>query len=137
MQLYWSDWTGAGTRPDPFQPAVVPLITAAGGQWATVDLRPVAQQNTANGRCLVGSSIAITPILPARFLLDTAADLDVLVPDAVVNFVNTQLSVSVPLQTFTWRKFFRRLFTIEGSGRWGTIVGDMKLKFGPLGGFDI
>lgn len=137
MQLYWSDFLGTGTRRDPFRPAVSDLVVAAGGKWAAVDLRNVANQTSVAGRCLVGSTVTVTPVLPARFLLDTATDLDVLVPDATVNFVNTQLGLSVPTQTYTWRQFFRRLFAADGQGRWGVIVGDLRLRFGPAGSFDL
>lgn len=111
MFVYWSDYTVVTLGNRQLRRATAQIAGADGPAI------PVTDQ-----RVLVGSTVDIgTPPTGVRFLLEVPQDLDTLVPNAVMTFVNNQLGRSFPFQTYTWRQLFQRLFDRLGSLRFNDI----------------
>lgn len=116
MQVYWSDFTPVALGGRTLNAATAQIAGADGAQI------PITA-----ARCLVESSTLLTnPPAGVRFLLTVPDELGVLVPNAVVTFVNTQLGKSFPFQTFTWRQLFKQLFAALD-----------RLRFSPTDGIDL
>lgn len=129
MLVYWSDFVGAGTTLNPLRDRA-----GVGSHGGILDLR--ADPTSLTGRCLVGSSVPLPTPTGVTFLLDTSTDLGSPLPANVRTFINSQLGITVPTG-LTWLRLFRRLFTIDGAGRWGTLIGSLRLRFGSAGDIDI
>jgi hypothetical protein len=113
--LYWSTFqlTGVRTQID----ATARIAGATGG--SLVDLR--SDRTSTAGRCIVCSNVDLaSPPAGVTFLVEIPAGLDNAVPANVRTFINSQLGITVPTG-LTWRQLFRRLMTIDGQGRWGTL----------------
>lgn len=135
MFLYRSTFTlvVSPTGRQSIQPTVASAITAGG--WVAKDLRDntdAAHVATA-GNCLVGTPVAVvSPPAGVTFLLNTATDMNTVVPSAIVTALNNALAVTIP-QGVLWKELLRRLLRVLGSGRWGLLDAD----FGHVGALSV
>lgn len=120
-----------------------PLDVVEGGRtrhtWAALQAGAdgAAIPLTAN-LALVSSDTSIAaPPAGVALLFDWPADRNTLVPNGVINFINTNLSLSIPLGVHTWGQLVRRLFKSDGAGKWLTLASDARDLWMGRGSIDV
>lgn len=130
MFFYWSpfDLVVSPSGRQSIQPRLFPT----GATAKDFRNRGLAETSTA-GRCLVGTRTQIAVVPPGvTFMMNTATDMNVVVPANIVTMLQADLNVVIPAGLL-WRELLRRLCRQLGAGRWGQHDGD----FGAAGSISV